>query len=372
MLRHLYVLALGLLELELPDHRDSTTGALRCAIASALPSFFSRPGLAVRPVVGAKRCSAYPAATSTPPAPLRAFDATQPQWQRHRARQEGRLRHWHVHQLSHRLRLAGHGAQRDPVVEVDRGHSDNLLDRGRLVNAGEDLHHVHHLRRKNIESRQRGTASTVLSTVRRRTRSCSPTSDSLSGREPRAAGTSIGKYRVPALWGRDASGTWPCSASRDPPPRHLPFSDLVLRLGKGHCDAQAFAAQELPEPSLPPSSGSRCAANICHDACSLKLFRKVTQTTEKQNGHSCGETAWVVVVVSNACSTVCMSTAVMTMQQSLRPIGVRSPGSPDSRPRHLPSRIKHGKKLLSCNPETEVTPCLMQGADGIMSRCQVP
>ena len=54
----------------------------------------------------------------------------------------------------------------------------------------------------------------------------------------------------------------------------------MLRLGKGHCDAQAFVAQELPEPSLPPSSGSRCAANICHGASSLKLFRKVTQTTE--------------------------------------------------------------------------------------------
>ena len=54
----------------------------------------------------------------------------------------------------------------------------------------------------------------------------------------------------------------------------------MLRLGKGHCDAQAFVAQELLEPSLPPSRGSRCAANICHDASSSKLFRKVTQTTE--------------------------------------------------------------------------------------------
>ena len=46
----------------------------------------------------------------------------------------------------------------------------------------------------------------------------------------------------------------------------------------------------------------------------------------------------VVVVVVSDVSTVCMSTAVMTMQQSLRPIGGRSPGSRDSGgPRHLPS-----------------------------------
>ena len=65
-------------------------------------------------------------------------------------------RHWHVHQLFHHLRLAGHGAQRDPVVEVGRGHSDNLLDRGRLVGASEDLHHhVHHLRHSNIKDRHR-------------------------------------------------------------------------------------------------------------------------------------------------------------------------------------------------------------------------
>ena len=38
----------------------------------------------------------------------------------------------------------------------------------------------------------------------------------------------------------------------------------------------------------------------------------------------------VVVVVLDACSTVCLSTAVMTMQQSLRQIGGGSHGSQDS------------------------------------------
>ena len=37
----------------------------------------------------------------------------------------------------------------------------------------------------------------------------------------------------------------------------------MRKLGKGHCDAQAFVAKELPEPSLPPpSSGSRSVS--CH------------------------------------------------------------------------------------------------------------
>ena len=40
------------------------------------------------------------------------------------------------------------------------------------------------------------------------------------------------------------------------------MSRMVRKLGKGHCDAQAFVAKELPEPSLPPSSGSRGAVNI--------------------------------------------------------------------------------------------------------------
>ena len=35
----------------------------------------------------------------------------------------------------------------------------------------------------------------------------------------------------------------------------------MVVLGKGHCDAQAFVAKELPEPSLPPS-GSRGAVDI--------------------------------------------------------------------------------------------------------------
>ena len=72
------------------------------------------------------------------------------------------------------------------------------------------------------------------------------------------------------------------SRSPSPGPGHprSPWGGMVLRLGKGHCDAQAFVAQELSEPSLPPSNGSCCAANICHDASSSKLFRKVTRTRE--------------------------------------------------------------------------------------------
>ena len=45
--------------------------------------------------------------------------------------------------------------------------------------------------------------------------------------------------------------------------------------------------------------------------------------------------AAVVAIVFDVCSTVCLSTAVMTMQQSPRLIGGGSPGSQDSRrPRH--------------------------------------
>ena len=42
---------------------------------------------------------------------------------------------------------------------------------------------------------------------------------------------------------------------------------------------------------------------------------------------------------------MCMYTPHRSLQQSLRLIGGRSPGSRDSRrPRHLPSRVKHRKK----------------------------
>ena len=63
--------------------------------------------------------------------------------------------------------------------------------------------------------------------------------------------------------GEEPSNTWHCS-SRSPLSRPLPSSDLV-RCGavtrQGHCDAQAFVAKELPETSLPPSSGCAVDAN---------------------------------------------------------------------------------------------------------------
>ena len=50
-----------------------------------------------------------------------------------------------------------------------------------------------------------------------------------------------------------------------------------MNSARAHCDAQGFVARELPEPSLPPSSGSRGAAD-----------------TTKNKGHTCGQTAWVL------------------------------------------------------------------------------
>ena len=73
----------------------------------------------------------------------------------------------------------------------------------------------------------------------------------------------------------------------------------------------------------------------------------------------------VVVIVSDTCSTVCMSTAVMTMQQSLRPIGSRSPGSRDSRrPATPPSRIKHRKNSSQAILKQRQSACQIQGARG--------
>ena len=131
-------------------------------------------------------------------------------------------------QLFHRLRFARHGAQRDPVVEVDHGHSDNL----RLVNADEDLHHhVLYLRRKNIESRQRGDSNNGQLHGTPQNPLLLPDLG-----EPVRPGAPDGKHIIHVHWiaqgacrleRSDASETWPCSASRDPPPRPLPFSDLV-------------------------------------------------------------------------------------------------------------------------------------------------
>ena len=141
-------------------------------------------------------------------------------------RQEGRLRHWHVHQLFHRLRLAGHGAP-----QVDRGHSDNLLDRGRLVEAGEDLnHHFHHLRHSNIEDRHRRHRHLDL----RHAAPLNPLLRSGHGRQlvrPGACGRWLIVVKEEVLHtcrlGRRMRPERGHSASRDPPPRPWPSSDLL-------------------------------------------------------------------------------------------------------------------------------------------------
>ena len=76
----------------------------------------------------------------------------------------------------------------------------------------------------------KGTGSTICCTVRRCARSCGLTSESRSGREPRRQA----QHRRP--WQstlclppgeEDASGTPPCSATRDPPPRPWPSPGAV-------------------------------------------------------------------------------------------------------------------------------------------------
>ena len=57
-----------------------------------------------------------------------------------------------------------------------------------------------------------------------------------------------------------------------------------------HRDAQAFVAKELPETSLPPSSG--CAVDASHD----RRPKAVSKGTRKQR-HSCEKRLCVVVDV---------------------------------------------------------------------------
>ena len=74
--------------------------------------------------------------------------------------------------------------------------------------------------------------------------------------------------------------------------RRSPWSRMVRKLGKGHCDAQAFVAKELPESSLPPpSSGSRSVS--CHlSSCP----HEGTKGSPEQNACNLHETFVVVVV----------------------------------------------------------------------------
>ena len=74
----------------------------------------------------------------------------------------------------------------------------------------------------------------------------------------------------------------------------------------------------------------------------------------------------VIVVVSDACLDVYVQNDMAMQRQSLRLIGGRSPGSQDSwRPRHLPSRVKHGR-IFSCKTETRPHACPTQG---LMKEC---
>ena len=73
----------------------------------------------------------------------------------------------------------------------------------------------------------------------------------------------------------------------------LPWRAVVCTLGQGHCDAQTLMTQELSAPSQPPPTGGTQHAVDIHDVHSLHLK---TEERHKQ-GHFCGETAWVVVVV---------------------------------------------------------------------------
>ena len=132
-----------------------------------------------------------------------------------------------------------------------------------------------------------GTMSAICSTVRSWTRSCGPRGSARpTGRTLLSASSSSSAGRTPG-----ASVAVARRTPHAPPPMPLPFSDLVLRLGKGQCDAQAFVPLKLLEPSLPPSSG--CAFNASLGRQPETVF--VSSHTEK--GQSCGKTAWVVVVV---------------------------------------------------------------------------
>ena len=62
---------------------------------------------------------------------------------------------------------------------------------------------------------------------------------------------------------------------------------------KGHCDAQAFVARELVEPSLPPSHGGSRSAVDSH----VRQHKAVFTVRTQKRGQPCGKTACVVVVV---------------------------------------------------------------------------
>ena len=66
---------------------------------------------------------------------------------------------------------------------------------------------------------------------------------------------------------------------------------------------------------------------------------------------------------------MCMVTPHRSLQQSLRPIGGRSPGSQDSRrPRHLSSRVRHRKNYSSAAPEQLTQTARYKGHVEILSK----
>ena len=219
-LRHLHVLDEELLELGLRDHRDVRERRRRLSPAQYLHTALGWRSI---PEGAAERCVLR---TRQPPVhpPPRCEQLTPRNTSgRGAQREEDRLRPWHVHQLFHHLQLAGHGAQRDPVVEVDRGHSDNLLDRGRLVEAGEDLHHhVHHLRHRSIKNwHPRHRFDKLLHEV-----PLDPLLWTRHGRQTVWSGATGGRHLVnvrgkvlgACRLGRGAPGTWPCTSPRTPSP----------------------------------------------------------------------------------------------------------------------------------------------------------
>ena len=99
--------------------------------------------------------------------------------------------------------------------------------------------------------------------------------------------SSAGTERCPTTcrrthpWGRGASGTWPCSASRAPSPgpcRLLALCAVVRGLGKGHCDAHPCILEVCTEASLSPAAGTACAA-ACVVACSHHQRRPPARAT---------------------------------------------------------------------------------------------
>ena len=154
-----------------------------------------------------------------------------------------------------------------------------------------------------------------------------------AGRQARPRRPSKLKYTLLAALGRGVF--WPMalfisSLSLSPGPCHRrsPWSSVVRKLGKGHCDAQAFVAKELPELSLPPSHGGSRSAVDSHVRQHEAVFTVRTQNRGNLAGKRLVLLLFVVVVF----------------------------GDP---PPSLPYQTL--EKLFSCNTETRPHACRIQG-----------